>query len=119
MIFVNVNAGHYLILEDDRVVATVKRRYVKLNYYEYAQAYYDVVWKDPMAASETFRTLADIQEAHQFSNYGGYNKVLTRKGTNTEAFKKRVLDAVATAKAEGKVSSVHRHTIPRRKDYFD
>lgn len=89
MIFANVNAGHYIILEADVVIATVKRRYEKLGYKEWSQAIYEVVWKDPSLPMESFKRISDIQKFYPFENYGGYNSVLVENVKSTNRPSKR------------------------------
>lgn len=75
MLFVCVNSGHYLIIQDDKVVGEVKRQWKNnCRRFKYPEYEYRLIWRS--GAAESHRTLADIQKAHPFENYGGYNSVL-------------------------------------------
>jgi len=77
VIFVAVNAGHYMIVDNDQVIAEIHAR---TSYREcWPKTYYVVVWRDARLPSEEFKRLSDIQDKYNFTNYKGYNAVLERK----------------------------------------
>jgi len=81
MLFVCVNAGHYLIILNDTVVAEIDRVYANDKYYKWPKQIYRVKWRSVLRTlyeDKDFDTLADIHKEYHFRNYKGYNKVLAR-----------------------------------------
>jgi hypothetical protein len=74
MIFASVSVGHYLIIENDVVVAEVKRTFGWERGY-YTAIGYNWVWRNG-SAEEFFRGLPDLHHAYPMDNYPGYGKVL-------------------------------------------
>ena len=86
MIFVSVNAGHYMIVDNDQVIAEVHAR---TSYKEYwPKTYYVVVWRDNRLDPEEFKLLSDIQDKYSFTNYKGYNAVLERREAKPKSRRK-------------------------------
>lgn len=75
MIFVNVNAGHYLIIKNDIVVAEIKRRYKKTYKSKWPTAIYILIWKDCQEV-ESFSRVSDIHCKYPFENYKGFSHLL-------------------------------------------
>jgi hypothetical protein len=67
MIFASVSVGHYLIIENDVVVAEVKRTFGWERGY-YTAIGYNWVWRNG-SAEEFFRGLPDLHHAYPMDNY--------------------------------------------------
>lgn len=80
LIFASIKAGHYVIIENNAVVANIRRERV-LDFKRSMWQFYEYVlrWSEQEKPEERFKTLADIHDRHQFKNYAGYGRVLDRK----------------------------------------
>lgn len=83
MLFAQINAGHYFIIEDDRVIAEIKRFYERNpRNPDWTISKYEMVWRDSDAI-EIFRTLPEIHEIYAMENYPGYGRVLKNASDNS------------------------------------
>jgi hypothetical protein len=77
MILASVKAGHYLIIENDLVIAEVIRKYGWSRGF-YTAIGYEWKWRST-GVVEIFRTLPEIHEVYNMENYPGYGKILNNK----------------------------------------
>jgi hypothetical protein len=87
MIFASINPGHYLIIEDDRVIAEVERKFGWSCGY-WTSIGYTWKWRST-GVEEFFRNLPEIHEIYLMDNYPGYGKVL-RNNADKKAIRGKV-----------------------------
>lgn len=81
MIIANVAPGLYLIIDEDKVVAKIIRKFKWVSGFKYTDGY-DLQWTRPWLNGETlvhYNTLTDIASDYAFDNYPGYNAILKKQ----------------------------------------
>lgn len=84
MIFASVNAGHYLIIQSDHVIAEIKRKYVLKRGAHWPVAVYVLSWNrlyteydGEKVDDEEFLRVSDIHKKYPFENYKGFGHILS------------------------------------------
>lgn len=81
MLLASVKSGHYLIIEEDKVIAKVWRRFKPAPKHTGARYWsdgYDFIWLST-GVVEKFRSLAEIHEIYHMTNFPGYGHVLKER----------------------------------------